>query len=191
MLLLPLCWTKIPNQSAELCWLAAASIKGVTGLSSQSADANSSVLNIGALLHLQYLFLRIPQLELPLFLDKPKIEFAFSKFKFSFNNSLQATPNITSYQKFIFLHSVVGWAFPGSMVILVGCFFRIPTEQLGMLIRRRILKSLGIFLVNLGTTLCHLILFNYFQLCIKPRPLFILVKRMDFRNILTFYMVIF
>ena len=50
---------------------------------------------------------RAPQLELPLFSDNSQNEFAFSEFKLSFNNPLQATPNLTSSQKFILLRSLL------------------------------------------------------------------------------------
>ena len=50
---------------------------------------------------------RAPQLDLPIFSDNDKNEFAFSEFKTSFNNALQATPNMTSTQKFIFLCSLL------------------------------------------------------------------------------------
>ena len=50
-----------------------------------------------------------------------------------------------------------GIQYPVSLVILVGCFIRIPTEQLGMLYGIDFWKVFGIFPVSLVTTLCHLI----------------------------------
>ena len=50
---------------------------------------------------------RAPQLELPLFSDNSLNDFAFNEFKVSFNNALQATPNMTSSQKFVFLRSLL------------------------------------------------------------------------------------
>ena len=50
---------------------------------------------------------RAPQLELPLFSDNSQNDFAFNGFKLSVNNALQATHNMTSSQKFIFLRSLL------------------------------------------------------------------------------------
>ena len=56
---------------------------------------------------------RAPQLELPLFSDDSQNEFAFCEFKLSFNHALQATPNLTSSQKFVLLLSLLrGRALP-------------------------------------------------------------------------------
>ena len=48
-----------------------------------------------------------PQRKLSIFSDNDKNEFAFIEFKTSFNDALQATPNMTSTQKFIFLRSLL------------------------------------------------------------------------------------
>ena len=75
----------------------------MSGLSSLSADANSSVLNSRAPASSPVFTFRAPQLELPLFSDNSQNDIAFNEFKLSFDNALQGTPNMASSQKFIFL----------------------------------------------------------------------------------------
>ena len=99
------CRTDLTVLREEL--LAADLIERVSQLASLSADANSSVLNSKIPASPPVFTFRAPQLEHPLFLDNSQNDFAFNEFKLSFNNALQATPNMTSSKKFIFLRSLL------------------------------------------------------------------------------------
>ena len=72
-----------------------------------SSTSSGAVLQSPATVPPPTFSFRAPQLDLPIFSDNDKNEFAFSEFKTSFNNALQATPNMTSTQKFIFLRSLL------------------------------------------------------------------------------------
>ena len=86
---------------------AAAPIERVSKLASLSADASSSVLNPMAPASPPVFTFRAPQLELLLFSVNSQKDFTFNKLKLSFNNALQAIPNTTTSQNFIFLRSLL------------------------------------------------------------------------------------
>ena len=72
-----------------------------------SSTSSGAVLQSPATVPTPAFSFRAPPTYFSIFSDNDKNEFAFSEFKTSFNNALQATPNMTSTQKFIFLHSLL------------------------------------------------------------------------------------